>query len=108
MNPFDPMPTIKAILGMTIAQDIEQSILLAELDDFEVPQCEIPAHDTRQDCHSGAAGFMLTAPCQHFSTYVCVAYSVWLLSGDFDVRCKRCQMQFEPSELTFIPIAGQK
>ena len=108
LNPFDPMPTIEAILGKTMAQDIEQSILLAQLDDFQVPQCEGRLHDEYIDRHSGPAGFLLTGPCEHHPTYICVAYSVWLLSGKSDLLCRTCQMQFAPSEMTFTPIGGQK
>lgn len=105
---MDPMPNIKAILGMPMAQDIEQSILLAELDDFEAPKCEGRLHDTLTDRHSGLAGLLLTAPCGHNSTYICVAYSIWLLSEKYGLRCRKCQIQFAPSEFTFIPIGVQK
>ena len=107
MNPFDPMPTIKSILGMTMAQDIEQSIMLAELDDFEAPQCEDPCHDLEPDHHSGAAGFLFVSPCGCGNWYVCVAFTKWMLSGR-TAECSECGLVSEPSELTFLPIGGQK
>jgi len=107
MNPFDPMPTIQAILGMTMAQDIEQSITLAELDDFEVPPCDSPDHETRPSHHSGPAGFLMLTPCHHAEGYRCVAYAAWML-GNGLIRCKACRMEYQASELTFLPIGGQK
>ena len=107
MNPFDPMPTIKSILGMTMAQDIEQSIMLAQLDDFEAPQCESKRHNMDPAHHSGAAAFLLCLPCQHGGGFICIPYSVKLLVGP-PLQCLTCSQKFEPSELTFLPIGGQK
>ena len=107
MNPFDPMPTIKAILGMTMAQDIEQSILLAELDDFEAPQCEGVHHDTKTDRHSGAAGFLMNTPCGHSDGYRCTRFINFLLSSPL-IICSRCKLKYESTELIVLPIGGQK
>ena len=107
LNPFDPMPTIKSILGMTMAQDIEQSILLAQLDDFEVPQCESKHHATETNHHSGAAGFLLISPCGHDNGYRCVAFVKWILTHH-RVVCGQCESRCDASELTFLPIGGQK
>ena len=107
LNPFDPMPTIKAILGMPMAQDIAESVLLAELDDFEAPQCESNCHDIEPDHHFGAAAFLFISPCAHGTGYVCAPFVQWLLS-DSRVRCGTCELQCAPTELTFIPIGGAK
>ena len=107
MNPFDPMPTIQSILGMTMAQDIEQSIMLAQLDDFEAPECESFRHGTDLEHHSGSAGFLMLTPCHHDDGYRCVAFTKWMLAlpGSHCEICKEC---CKPSELTFLPIGGQK
>ena len=107
MNPFDPMPTIKAILGMTVAQDIEQSILLAELDDFEAPQCESEFHDTRPDKHSGAAGFLMHTPCGHSDGYRCTHWIKYALALRV-LLCTSCDLEYSPQDLTVIPIGAQK
>ena len=107
MNPFDPMPTIKAILGMTVAQDVEESIMLAELDHFEVPQCESPLHGGESDHHSGDAGFYFVKRCHHGDGYRCVAFAKWILSFPSS-KCNTCGSRNKPSDLTFLPIAGQK
>ena len=107
MNPFDPMPTIKAILGMTMAQDIAESVLLAQLDDFEPPQCESNCHDIEPDHHFGAAGFLFISPCGHGTGYVCVPFVQWLLSAPRS-HCARCGQKCTSAELTFIPIGGAK
>ena len=103
MNPFDPMPTIKSILGMTMAQDIEQSIMLAELDDFETPQCEHAAHDADSDHHSGAAAYLMVTPCGHHEGYVCAPYSIWAQGKRFG-RCPTCETWSDISAYTFTPI----
>ena len=105
LNPFDPMPTIKAILGMTMAQDIEQSILLAQLDDFEAQQCECSNHELDPVHHSGAAGFLFMAPCGHGAGYVCVPFAKWVLIQRM-ARCQNCGLICDASDLTFIPIGG--
>lgn len=107
MNPFDPMPTIRAILGMTMAQDITESVLLAELDDFEVPRCEVGSHDTDAARHSGPAAYMLTAPCSHGKGYICAAFADWLLTLK-KPYCMTCGHVCKPSDLNLYPIGGNK
>ena len=104
MNPFDPMPTIQSILGRTMAQDIEQSILLAELDDFEAPQCEVSKHNSDPH-HSGPARFLLITPCHHHEGYVC-APAVGVIKAS--MRICECGQTLQGSEMTFLPIGGQK
>ena len=106
LNPFDPMPTIKAILGMTMAQDITESVLLAELDDFKVPQCEVPGHNniTTTPDHSGPAGFFLITPCHHREGYLCTPIAEWLKAHG-DLTCE-CGQRLHGADLTFIPIGG--
>ena len=110
MNPFDPMPTIKAILGLPIYQEVCDSRLLAELDDFAAPQCYHALHNVDSDHHSGAAGFLVSAPCSHGDEYVCVKFVNWALTQtDFDcVICNRCGLKCEINELTIIPIGGNQ
>ena len=110
MNPFDPMPTIESILGKTMAQDIEQSIMLAHLDDFEAPKCYHVLHNVDSDHHSGAAGFLVSAPCSHGDEYVCVKFVNWVLTQtDFDCAiCNLCGQKCEINELTILPIGGKK
>ena len=107
MNPFDPMPTIKSILGMTMAQDIEQSIMLAQLDDFEAPQCEGRGHTKDTEHHAGAAGFLMNTPCGHSDGYRCTPFVKWLLSPGH-IICSRCKLKYESTELIVLPIGGQK
>lgn len=101
------MPTIRAILGMTMAQDIEQSILLAQLDDFEAPQCEGLGHATHPEHHSGAAGFLMNTPCGHSDGYRCTPYINYLLASPL-VHCYHCLLQYESADLVVLPIGGQK
>ena len=105
LNPFDPMPTIKAILGMPIYEAVKESQILAHLDDFDAPQCENACHAREPDHHSGAAAFLFIAPCAHGTGYVCAPFVQWLLS-DSRVRCGTCDLQCAPTDLTFIPIGG--
>ena len=108
MNPFDPMPTIKSILGMTMAQDIEQSIMLAQLDDFEVPKCEGYGHgDPTAPNHSGPAAFLLVVPCHCFDGYRCKPFIDWVMTPS-DIYCPMCDSHYEPSDITVLPIGGQK
>ena len=107
MNPFDPMPTIQSILGMTMAQDIEQSIMLAELDDFEVPECESEYHDTKPDRHSGAAGFLMQTPCGHNDGYRCTHWVKYILARPVAI-CGDCGISYPPQDLVVLPIGGQK
>ena len=106
MNPFDPMPTIKAILGLPIYQEVVDARLLAALDDFAAPQCESLDHRTGAAAHFGAAGFLLIVPCHCFDGYRCAPFIKWLLTGE--IYCGRCDSRFEPSDLTVIPIAGNQ
>ena len=46
LNPFDPMPTIRKILGAPIYQEVIDANLLSHLDDFAPPQCEDRCHNT--------------------------------------------------------------
>ena len=106
MNPFDPMPTIKAILGMTMAQDIEQSIMLAELDNFEAPQCESKLHNGESDHHFGEGSFLIVTSCGCPTFYACALYTSWLLGREY-IRCRRCDARAVPSDLTILPIGGK-
>ena len=107
LNPFDAMPTIKAILGMTMAQDIAESVLLAQLDDFEAPRCESNAHASLPECHSGAAGFLIVTPCHCFDGYRCKPFIDWLLTRS-NIYCVRCDSHYDPCDITAIPIGGAK
>ena len=107
MNPFDPMPTIKAILGLPIYQEVIESQLLEKLDDFAPPQCESQYHNIKTDRHSGAAGFLMQTPCGHDDGYRCVAFAKWILSHQVS-HCGDCGMSGPPSDLIFLPIGGQK
>ena len=108
LNPFDPMPTIKAILGMPIYEAVKESQILAHLDNFEVPQCYHVLHNVDSGHHSGAAGFLVSAPCSHGDEYVCVKFVKWALTQtDFDCAiCNRCGMKYEINEMSFLPIGG--
>ena len=108
MNPLNnPMPTIERILGWTMAQDVRESIMLAQLDDFEPPQCESIRHNTEPEHHSGAAGFLFINPCHHPDGYRCVAVVKWMLASR-RLQCGYCGLICESSDATFLPIAGQK
>ena len=107
MNPFDPMPTIESILGMTMAQDVEQSIMLAQLDDFEAPPCESRLHGGESDHHSGEGAFLIVTPCGCPNFYACVPYTSWLLSRT-RIKCSYCAAGCLPSDITVLPIGGQK
>ena len=104
MNPFDPMPTIKAILGWPMQQDIAESIMLAQLDDFEPPQCESVYHATDASQHSGLAKFLMTVPCCT-GGYVCADNASWLQTFE-KLRCADCGQIAEITAFSFIPIAG--
>ena len=106
MNPFDPMPTIKAILGLPIYQEVVDARLLEELDDFEPPRCENTAHVAEPDHHSGDAAFLFISPCGHGTGYVCAPFVQWILRDPM-VMCSICDLHCPPSDLTFIPIGGQ-
>ena len=105
MNPFDPMPTIKAILGMPIYEAVKESQILAHLDDFDVPRCEEGGHDVETAHHSGAAKYLFTTPCGHGSGYVCGRFAEWI-SSERKARCGDCGLICDSSLLTFIPIGG--
>ena len=107
MNPFDPMPTIKAILGMTMAQDVAESVLLAKLDDFEPLQCEEGEHDIEPEHHSGAAEYLFITPCSCGAPnfYVCADFATWIRS-ESHATCSDCGLTVATSALTLYPIAG--
>ena len=105
LNPFDPMPTIKAILGMPIYEAVKESQILAHLDDFEVPQCESRYHNINTDRHSGAAGFLMQTPCGHSAGYRCTHWIKYVLACDV-VDCSECGLRYPPQELTVLPIGG--
>jgi hypothetical protein len=107
LNPFDPMPTIKAILGMDIYEATRQSQLLAALDDFEPPRCESRSHDTDADYHSGIAAFYMLSPCHHGESYLCALVTDWAKSQP-GFTCHTCGRRVDIAEITFIPLAGQK
>ena len=106
MNPFDPMPTIKAILGMPIYEAVKESQILAHLDDFEAPQCELRLHDIGEN-HSGPAGFFALTPCHHHETYVCTTYVVFVSALDV-MTCYTCRLKSPITDFSFIPIGGNK
>ena len=107
LNPFDPMPTIKAILGLPIYQEVCDSRLLEALDDFEAPQCEVPSHhnDRKDQAHSGPAAFFLITRCHHHEGYLCAPIAGWLAAHG-DLPCE-CGGRLRGPECTFIPIGGQ-
>ena len=109
MNPFDPMPAIKSILGMPIYEAVKESHAIAHLDDFEAPQCEDSRHDIEHNHHSGAAKYLFLTPCscpvRNF--YVCADFVNWILSLD-ETECSDCGLYFARSDLTFIPLGAVK
>ena len=107
MNPFDPMPYINRILGTPINQEVIDSNLLSQLDDFEPPQCESIRHNTEPEHHSGAAGFLFMNPCHHPDGYRCVAVVKWMLASR-RLQCGYCGLVCESSDATFLPIGAQK
>ena len=107
MNPFDPMPTIKAILGLPIYQEVVDARLLEKLDDFAPPQCEDSRHNTDAEHHKGAAKYLFISPCCHSNYYVCDAFALWLTSYPV-ARCARCDVYSPLSALSFIPIGGNQ
>ena len=108
MNPFDPMPTIKAILGMPIYEAIKESRAIAHLDNFEAPQCDVAAHvgNPNVQGHSGPASFFLITPCHHREGYLCTPIAEWLKAHG-DVACECGQRLYGP-HLTFIPLGDVK
>ena len=80
---------------------------IAHLDDFEAPQCESWDHANRPECHAGAAGFLLVVPCHCFDGYRCKPFIDWLLTPS-DIYCGRCDSHYDPSDITVLPIGGQK
>ena len=105
MNPFDPMPTIKAILGWPVQQDIAESIMLARLDDFEAPQCEDLRHDIEPAHHSGVAEYLFIPPCNCGVTnfYMCADQANWMRS-ESHTQCNQCYRLTAATELIFLPI----
>ena len=108
LNPFDPTPHINRILGMPIYEAVKESQILAHLDDFEAPQCQHNQHNLDSVHHSGAAGFLVSAPCSHGNEYVCSRFVEWALTqtGLPYARCNYCGLTWEVSKLTLIPIGG--
>ena len=81
--------------------------MLAELDDFESPECESEYHDTNTDLHSGAAGFLMHTPCGHSDGYRCTHWIKFALSRPW-LYCTHCGLEYEPQDLTVLPIGAQK
>ena len=116
MNPFDPMPTIKAILGapiyLPLYQEVIDARLLEKLDDFEAPQCESRSHNTDTDYytdavyHSGPAAFYMLSPCHHGESYLCALVTDWAKSQT-GFQCHTCGRRVDIADFTFIPIGGQ-
>ena len=107
MNPFDPLPTIKAILGMPIYEAVKESQILAHLDNFEPPRCEVPSHhvDTKARGHSGPATLFLITPCHHHDGYLCAPIAEWLkVNGN--LTCVGCGLRLLGADMTFLPIGG--
>ena len=97
---FDPMKQI-----LSIYEASRNTYTIAHLDDFEVPQCDVPSHgtDPKDRGHSGPAAFFLITPCHHHEGYLCAPIAGWLkANGDLD--CRMCGQRLYGPELTFTPI----
>ena len=107
LNPFDPMPTIRKILGAPIYQEVIDANLLSQLDDFAPPQCEDRCHNTDPEHHAGAAKYLFITPCSHGNYYVCDTFAIWLTSNPL-AHCARCDAYMPLADLSFILIGGNK
>jgi hypothetical protein len=93
-------------ISAVTTQDIDESVLLAKLDDFEAPSCESIHHSLETDHHSGAAAFLFFVPCGHGDGYRCAAFAKWIVSVSLS-QCRHCGQLSPPSDLILIPIGGQ-
>ena len=98
----DPTQKILSIFEM-----VRNTYTIAHLDDFEAPRCEDNRHGTDTENHAGGAEFLFVSPCPHGTGYVCGPFATWLTSREY-AHCARCKKFTPVSELTFIPIGGQK
>lgn len=102
INPFDPMPTISSILGMPVAKQMDEAILLDSLD-FDIP-CQSPTHQTQPEFHDGPAAYLMVIPCGT-PTFRC-APLVAALKRDPNNRVCKCgnhhikDIQFIPLDVT--------
>ena len=93
--------------GVPMAQDIAESVLLAQLDDFQAPQCEAKIHSIEPLHHAGVATFLISTPCGHSNGYRCTPQINFLLSRAA-IGCSHCGFIYGPEDLTVIPIGGNK
>ena len=107
MNPFDPMPAIKSILGMPIYEAVKESHAIAHLDDFEAPQCENSHHHTDHGYHAGPAAFLMLTPCGHNEGYLCAPYAIWARAQPVG-RCGTCDTCSDMNTWAFISLGDVK
>ena len=99
---FDPMKQI-----LSIYEASRNTYTIAHLDDFEAPQCESKLHNAESDHHFGDGSFLIVTSCGCPTFYACALYTSWLLGREY-IRCRRCNARAVPSDLTIVPIGGQK
>lgn len=107
MNLFNPLPTIKSILGMSSDKALAETFALARLDSFDPPQCESEDHNTNPKRHAGLAVFLIILPCGHNLGYRCATYSSWLQHAQLSC-CPKCGRVSDSFDLDFIPIGGTR
>ena len=96
----DLLDTLAEIVGDTKGL-LKTAVELQNLD-FD-PRCEIPAHATVKQFHSGAATHLVIAPCS--SCMVCALFAevIEMLGG---VACLNCHSQHSLSDLIIRPLPG--
>jgi hypothetical protein len=102
LNPFDPMPTIKAILGWPAPNVLDETIMLDQLD-FDI-ECSDSAHPG--EYHEGPAAYLVTSNVHQNTGFAC-ARIVDAIRDAGGARC-RCGLVHMADTFTFLPIAGTK
>jgi hypothetical protein len=103
LNPFDPMPTIQAILGMPVKVHMVQ-VVLDELD--FVPECERNYHAAGEP-HSGPAAFLQVAPCECATGLRCASGVARFMASarvGGSSCCSVCGLGSPDADLRFIPL----